>query len=119
MGAGQASIERQNELFPNNIEFKMQQKLTTHRAPKVEEEKNLDQKLEADNAALQHQRYLIDGVIKTFTAKKLNYSTASKGLLKNNTEKWLKKHDTATKEACIGMVRGAYFGNNRPLRKPL
>ena len=69
--------------------------------------------------ALQHQRYLIDGVIKTFTTKKLDYHSATKGLLKNQTEKWLKKHDTATNAANIGMVRGAYFGGSRPNRQPL
>ena len=51
-GAGQKDIEKQNELFPNNLEFRMKQKLTSHR-PKVEkEEKTLDEKLLVDNQAL-------------------------------------------------------------------
>ena len=90
----------------------MKKKVTSHRPllvkPKVE--RTLDQKLSADDEALQHQRYLIDGVIKTFAVKKLNYASATRGLLKNNTEKWIRKHDLSTDAAAIGMTRGAFFG---------
>lgn len=37
------SLEKQNELFPNNLEFRMKQKLTTQRVAQVQEEKTLEE----------------------------------------------------------------------------
>jgi len=56
MGANM-SLEKQNELFPNNLEHKIKQKLEKHRQKfgiVVQEEKDLDSKLRADNDALMH-----------------------------------------------------------------
>lgn len=55
--------------------------------------------MERDGQALQHQRYLIDGVLKSIKIKKQNYASASKGLVKTKTEKWLKTHDSQTELA--------------------
>ena len=99
----------------------MKQKLLTNRQNQEieEEERTLEEKLENDSKALIHQRYLINGVMKTLGIKKLNYHTASKGMLKNNTEKWLRVHDTNTDVASVSNPRGAYFGSSRPIRKRL
>ena len=48
------SIERQNELFPNNIAFRVQQKLNNHRKKEKTPEKSLDEKLSEDITALMH-----------------------------------------------------------------
>ena len=48
------SIERQNELFPNNIAFRVQQKLNNHRRKEKTPEKSLDEKLSEDITALMH-----------------------------------------------------------------
>lgn len=58
-------------MFPNNLEYKIRKKLETQRGgvgivKEVEEEKNLEEKLELDRQALMHQRYLLDGVIRQF-----------------------------------------------------
>ena len=66
-----------------------------------------------------NQRYLINGVLNTLNTKKINYHSASKGLLKKNTEKWLRAHNTKTEAASMSNARGAYFGNTRPLKRPL
>jgi len=39
--------------------------------------------------------------------------------LSNQQKNWLHKRDTKTEAAKIGMPRGAYFGNSRPVHKPL
>ena len=75
-------------------------------------EQTLTEKLKEDKDALDHQRYLIDGVIKNFSTKKLNYFSANKSLIKNNTEKWLKKRDPAASDsAIIGTKKGYNFGS--------
>ena len=100
----------------------MKQKLSSKRKKAEvvvsEEEQRLEQCILKDKEALNHQRYLIEGVLRQFTAKKLTYQTASRGLLKTNTEKWLKARDTGS-EAAIGMSRGAYFGNSRPVKRTI
>ena len=99
----------------------MKQKMLSNRLHEEidADEKTLEEKLENDTKALIHQRFLIDGVMKTLGKKRLNYNTASKGMLKNNTEKWLRVHDKKTEVASVSNTRGAFFGSTRPLRKPL
>ena len=48
---------------------------------KTEAEKNLEAKLEEDEQALQHQKYLISGVINKYGNKKHTASTAHKSLV--------------------------------------
>ena len=48
---------------------------------KTEAEKNLDAKLEEDEQALQHQKYLISGVINKYSNSKHTASTAHKSLV--------------------------------------
>ena len=104
---GAANLDRLNEQLPGNLAHKLRSKLG--KAAKAKAEKTLEERIEADAQALAHQKYLIDGVMNSLSSKKLNYHTASKGLLKTNTERWLKKHDSASENA-IGLTRGAYFG---------
>ena len=112
------SIERQNELFPNNMEHRAKERLKTHRAPTPEEEKLLDEKLNEEHNALMHQKFLVEGVLKQLVFKRKDVHAAEKGLVKNITQKWMQKHDIGTDVAKITMSRGPYFGVSKPLRKP-
>ena len=51
------SLAKQNELFPNNVQFRMQQRLDAQMAEfgaKAEIEQTLDDKLQHDHDALRH-----------------------------------------------------------------
>ena len=108
MVGGAATLDSLNEQIPGNQAAKLKSRLLGKAKGPVAE-KTLEERIESDAQALAHQKYLIDGVMKSLSSKKLNYHTASKGLLKTNTERWLKKHDSASENA-IGLTRGAYFG---------
>ena len=116
------SIERQNELFPNNVEHRLKQKLQKQYADVAKtssRDKSLDLKLDDDRKALNHQKYLLEGVMKEMVKKRHDLRSHHRGLVKNGTERWLKKRDTSTETAKIGTVRGAFFGNSRPVRRPV
>ena len=57
--------------------------------------------------------------MKELTKKRLDLRQQHRGLVKTGTEKWLRKRDTSTEAAKIGTVRGAFFGKDRQVRKPL
>ena len=75
------SLQQQNALFPNNIELRLKKELGKVTLDKTEAEKNLEVKLEEDEQALQHQKYLISGVINKYGNKKHTASTAHKSLV--------------------------------------
>ena len=67
------TIQEQNALFPNNVELRLQKALG-RKVENTDAQKDLDGKLEADDLALQHQKYLINGVIAKFKDRNTTYS---------------------------------------------
>ena len=111
------SIEKQNQLFPNNLEHRLRQKLQKQYndvTPAIEEEKTLEVKIKDENDALNLQKYLIEGAIKELTFKKQDIAALNRGLIKQGTDKWLRKRDTKTKNAQSSQIRGAFFGQTLP-----
>ena len=89
--AGSMSVQEQNALFPNNVELRLQKALGK-KVEMTEAQKNLDGKLEADDLALQHQKYLINGVINKFKSNKTTFSSANKNLVNLQMQKWMESH---------------------------
>ena len=89
--AGSMTVQEQNALFPNNVDLRLKKALGK-KVVDTDAQKDLDGKLEQDDLALQHQKYLINGVLSKFRSKNTTTEQAHKNLVSLQMQKWMESH---------------------------